>query len=332
MPVPSGSGSSPDFLAIVGPTAVGKTALSLEVAAALGAEIISVDSRQVYRGMDIGTAKATAEDRALVPHHGLDLIEANQTYSAGAFARDAREWVAGIRDRGNIPLLVGGTGFFLRALLEPLFEQPHLPADRLHSLRKILSGFSRSRLEAWTRVLDPDRARTAVQGGPQRMTRALEVALLTGRPLGWWHRHSPAHQRAMTGLVAVLDLPDEELDRRIEGRATRMIEAGLVQEVERLLAAGYRADDPGMTGVGYREIIHCLSGEWSLEDSAEAIRRATRQFARRQRTWFRNQLADRGVLRLDGSLPTARLVGVILDEWSRTAVGGRGTRTKGETA
>ena len=322
-------GARADFLAIVGPTASGKTAVSLAVAETIGAEIVSVDSRQVYRGMDIGTAKATLEERSRIAHYGFDLVDPNESYSAGAFARDARSWIEEIRERGKVPLLVGGTGFFLRGLLEPFFAQPSMSTDRLKRLRPVLAGFPRRKLEAWTRALDPARLESALQGGPHRMTRTLEVALLTGRSLGWWHENAPAEQRAMRGRIIALELPAQVSDRRIRERVSLMIEAGLVAEVEALLAAGYTADDAGMTGVGYREVVRFLDGKWSLEEVEEAIWRATRQFARRQRTWFRNQLPDRGVLRLDGALPRTHLVDEIVQAWSRDAQDEVGPRAKG---
>jgi tRNA dimethylallyltransferase len=312
---------APVFLALMGPTASGKTALSLDVARALGCEIVSVDSRQVYRGMDLGTAKATPAERAAVPHYGLDVVAPDEAYSAGRFARDARRWIAGIRSRGAVPLLVGGTGFFLRALTDPVFREPSLEPRRLHALRAYLSGLPRSTLEGWVRVLDPARAVLAAEGGPQRLTRTLEVALLTGRPLSWWHREAPAEAEPVEGLVVVLELPREELDRRIAARVDDMFAGGLTEEVAGLVAAGYGPEDPGMTGVGYREVLRHLSGEWSVEDAAEAVKAATRRYARRQLTWLRNQLAEDGVLRLDAQRPRGELCRVISQAWEAAAAG-----------
>ena len=186
---------APDFLAIVGPTASGKTRLSLEVGRRLQGEVVSMDSRQVYRGMDIGTGKVTLEERALLPHHGLDLLEPNERYSAGRFARDARVWIKGIQGRGRVPLLVGGTGFFLRALIQPMFAEPELDGERLERLRLFLNGLPEEGLQEFARVLDPSRAKLAADGGKQRLTRTVEIALLTGKSLSDWHLKAGSWRR-----------------------------------------------------------------------------------------------------------------------------------------
>jgi tRNA dimethylallyltransferase len=321
--------SRPRFLALVGPTASGKTELALAVARCLPVEIVSVDSRQVYRGMDVGTAKPTAAERAAVPHHGLDLVEPGERYSAGRFARDARGWIEGIEARGRVPLLVGGTGFFLRALVEPIFSEPGMDRARVDALRRWLRGQPREVLEAWVRRLDPARAEAAVQGGPHRLARALEVALLTGRPLSEWHRTAPPEGERMQGVVVRLELPREELDRRIEARVRRMVEEGLVDEVERLLARGYGPDAPGMTGVGYREVAAHLRGESTLEEAAAAVTASTRRYARRQLTWLRNQLPP-GVVAVDATLPLPRRVEAVLEAWRARGGTAPGTESQGE--
>lgn len=306
----------PSFLAIVGPTGAGKTALSLEVAAALDGEIISMDSRQVYRGMDIGTAKAGLAERALVPHHGLDLIDPNQTYSAGQFARDARGWIRDIRARRRLPVLVGGTGFFLRALTHPLFEEPPLDAGRRGGLQRLLEDKPVSELEAWVRVLDPARSAEARKGGRQRLVRACLLPLMTGRPLSWWHARSPG-PAPLDGLAFVVTVPTDVLDRRIDERVSRMEREGLVAEVRILLQAGYGEDSPGLSAVGYREVVEHLSGRTTLQDALERTRRATRQYARRQRTWFRRQLPS-GALELDGTRPVVELTAEVVSAWKRS--------------
>ncbi len=287
--------ATPQFLAIAGATAAGKTDVSLAIAARVRVEVISMDSRQVYRGMDVGTDKVHASARARVPHHGLDLVTPAERYSAGRFARDARVWIAGIRERGSLPLLVGGTGFFLRALTDPVFAEPPLDSTRVDALRHYLAAQGRERLERWVEHLDPERAALAREGGPQRLSRTIEVALLTGRPLSGWHRSSPPEASGIPGVIVVLDLPREEMDRRIAERVGRMVERGLVEEVRGLLAAGYDAGAPAMTGTGYREIAAYLRGEVSLEDAVEQIRGNTRKYARRQLTWLRHQLPDTAV-------------------------------------
>jgi tRNA dimethylallyltransferase len=303
-----------DFLAIVGPTASGKSELAVAVARRLGGEVVSLDSRQIYRGMDVGTAKLPLAERGGVPHHGFDLVDPDQSYSAGRFARDARRWIADIRGRGRVPVLAGGTGFFLRALTTPIFREPPLDPARRAALRDWLRGRDRGELERWARTLDPERAGLAAEGGPQRLQRTLEVALLSGRPLSWWHRQAPSEEEPLAGMIALLELPRAELDRRIAARVDAMLAAGLEREVRALLAAGYGPDDPGMSGVGYREVVARLAGEIDAAEAAERIRRATRAYARRQATWFRNQLPN-GVVRVDGTATMAERVERVVDAW-----------------
>lgn len=305
---------TPDFLAIVGPTASGKSELGVEVARRLGGEIVSMDSRQVYRGMDVGTAKLPLAERHGVPHHGLDLIDPDRSYSAGRFSRDARDWIAGIRARGRLPIVVGGTGFFLRALSDPIFEEPPLDPARRGALRAWLATRPREESIRWARALDPDRAELAAAGGPQRLARTLEVALLSGRALSDWHARARSPEPALRPLVALVELPREELDRRIDARVSSMLAGGLVEEVQSLLERGFGPDEPGMSGVGYREIVAQLRGEATGEEAAERIRRATRAYARRQGTWFRNQLAE-PVVRIDGSEALAERADRVVRAW-----------------
>jgi len=305
-----------DFLALMGPTASGKTALSMALAERLPAEIVSVDSRQVYRGMDVGTAKVGQTELATVPHHGLDLVDPNETYGAGRFSRDARGWIEGIRARGRVPLLVGGTGFFLRTLTDPIFREPVLEVERRDALRRWLSLQPRQLLERWVGALDPARAPVASQGGPQRLARALEVALLSGRPLSWWHGSAEPEGEALSGVVVVLELPRAEMDRRIDLRTDEMLREGLIEEVRALLDAGYGEGDPGMTGTGYRESIRVVRGEWSLDRAREEIRLATRRYARRQLTWLRHQLPD-DVTRIDAMAPLEEQVRGVLAAWEQ---------------
>jgi tRNA dimethylallyltransferase len=301
----------PRFLAITGTTASGKTDLSLALAEHLPIEIVSMDSRQVYRGMDIGTDKVPAEARAAVPHHGLDIVAPDQRYSAGRFARDARRWIDEIEARSAVPVLVGGTGFFLRAVTDPIFDEPPLDPARLDRLRAWLDARSRDELARMVEALDPERAPLAVEGGPQRMSRTLEVALLTGVPLSRWHREAPTEADAVPGIVIVLHVPREEMDRRIDERVDRMVARGLVDEVRALLAAGYHDTDPGMSGTGYREVARHLRGEATLEEAMDEIRRNTRRYARRQLTWFRHQLPE--ATRVDATLPPEAQVRALLD-------------------
>jgi tRNA dimethylallyltransferase len=244
----------------------------------------------------------------------LDLVGPRESYSAGRFAREARAWIEAIRGRGRLPVLVGGTGFFLRALTDPIFREPALDRLRQLALRRWLDGQPAETLAAWTERLDPRRSSVAREGGRQRLGRTLEIALLTGRPLSWWHRSAGPDGRPLAGVTVLLSLPRAELDLRIDRRVDGMLASGLLEEVRGLLAAGYTPRDPGMTGTGYREIARHLSGEWSLEQAKGEIRRATRRYARRQLTWFRNQLPP-GTPTVNATAPLAEQVESVLSAW-----------------
>ncbi|HEX5723889.1 MAG TPA: tRNA (adenosine(37)-N6)-dimethylallyltransferase MiaA [Longimicrobiaceae bacterium] len=309
----------PAALAIVGPTSSGKTALSIEVARRLDGEIVSMDSRAVYRGMDVGTAKPAPAERGGVPHHGIDLAEPSERFSAGRWARYARETIAAIRARGRVPLLVGGTGFFLRALTDPIFREPELDPERRARLARELERMPDAELHRWLAALDPETAgRLRGWGGRQRLTRALEVPLLTGRPLAWWHRHAPPEAEGVPVLAFVLEVPRERLFATIHGRVDAMVRAGLVEEV-RGLVARYGEDAPGLNAHGYAELIPYLRGERTLEEALELVRRNTRAYTRRQETWHRGQLP--GSVRLDGTRPRAELADEIARRW-KAAVDG----------
>jgi tRNA dimethylallyltransferase len=310
-------GRTPEAFALVGPTASGKTALALAVAERVPIEIISMDSRQVYRGMNVGTAKPSAAERAAVPHHGIDLVDPDRRFSAAEFARMARRLVPEIRARGRIPLLVGGTGFFLRALTHPIFREPPLDPARRAALTEHLRGLETTALHAWLAALDPETAeRLRSWGGRQRLLRALELPLLTGRPLSWWHRNAPPEAPPMRVGIFVLDVPREPLDRVIDGRVGAMVEAGLEAEVRALVARGFGPESPGLRAHGYQELLPYLRGETTLEHALDEVRRATRAYARRQRTWFRNQLPPDAVW-LDRTRPRDELTDEIVSALRR---------------
>jgi tRNA dimethylallyltransferase len=307
----------PRGLVVTGPTTSGKTAVALELARRLDGEIISMDSRQVYRGMDIGTDKVAPDHREAIQHHGLDLVDPDERYSAGRFSRDARRWIDEIEARGRVPVLAGGTGFFLRSLTDPIFEEPEMDAARRTRLEAWLDARPADTLSDWARVLDPQRAELAISGGPHRLVRTLEVALLTGRPLSEWHRRTPAENAAVPLFVVRLRVDRGELDRRIDARVSRMVRDGLVDEVRGLLDAGYGPEAPGMTGTGYREIVQVLREGRELEDALEDMRAQTRRYARRQITWFRHQLPE-DTLVLDADRPASEPG--VLEERVRTIV------------
>lgn len=299
-------GSGARILVIAGPTAVGKTAVATALASLENIEIVSADSRQVYRGLDIGTAKPTQRERSAAPYHGLDLIAPAERYSAGRFARDAEQWIRDIRARGRLPVVVGGTGFYLRALFEGLFDEPDLDEPRRERLRAALGTLAADERERWAKRLDPGFG----GGGSQRALRALEVALLSGAPLSELQK-SEAPAPAFHPWTARLELPREVLRARIAERAQAMIAAGLVDEVRAMLASGVSPDAPGLTGVGYAEAVQHLGGRLTTAQLGEAITTATRQYAKRQETWFRRQLTG-PVLVLDASREPGALAREVL--------------------
>jgi tRNA dimethylallyltransferase len=292
---------------VVGPTASGKTAVVTALAALTDIEIVSADSRQVYRGLDVGTAKPTAAERAAAPYHGLDLVAPTERYSAGRFAREATAWIAGARARGRLPVVVGGTGFYLRALFEGLFAEPAFDPARRDRLRTRLAAMPRDALERWAERLDPGFR----GGGAQRAARAVEIALLSGRPLSALQRETPGAPGGGVPWYARIVLPRALLQARIAARAEAMTAGGIIAETERLLAAGVPPGAPGLSGVGYPETVAVLEGRLPRADLAAAITAATRRYAKRQETWFRHQL--RGpVLELDGREAAGALARTLL--------------------
>jgi len=295
---------------LVGPTAVGKTAVAVALAALQPLTVLSADARQVYRGLDIGTAKPDRAVLARVPHVGLDLIDPGERYSAGRFARDAAGWLAEIRAAGRLPLVVGGTGFYVRALTEGLFREPPLDPGRRERMRDWTAGLGAPDLARWAGRLD---ARFQA-GGRQRAARAVEVALLTGQALSWWQQEA-RETGTMRPWYIHLTLPREALRRRITERVDAMLAAGLVEEVRGVLARGVPPDAAGLDGVGYREVVAMLANRLPAAELREAIAAATRAYAKRQETWFRNQLRDGPVWTLDATEQPVVLAALILERW-----------------
>lgn len=308
-----------DGLVVTGPTATGKTAVGRALAERLSGEIVSMDSRQLYRGLDLGTAKPSPDERGRVPHHGLDLVEPTQRFSAGRYARWASARIAEVRARGKVPILVGGTGFFLRALLRPIFPEPELDEGRREALRAALGPRSVDDLKRWLARLDPAReAALAGEGGRQRLLRSLELPLLTGVAHSRWAEETPEVE-PLRPLIVVLWLPHETLARRINERVDAMMRAGLLDEVRDLLAR-YPKDAPGLKSHGYMELVPVLEQTASLQEGVEAVKRDTRAYARRQRTWFRRQLPP-GALFVDAARPPERIADAVARLWrTRAAV------------
>lgn len=300
------------LLVILGPTASGKSRLGLEVAEAIGGEIVSADAFAIYRGLDIGTDKPSPEDRRRVRHHLVDIADPRQRFSAGAFARAADAAIAEIGGRGRTPLIVGGTHFWVRALLEGLFEAP----PRNHELGARLAAEFRAdpaavfgRLE----TVDPETARRVGPGDRQRILRALEIHELTGVPLtDHWKRQQT---RTLYGpLMVAPERPRGDLYARIDARVDRLFAAGLVEEVTRILASGVPADAHALKAIGYREVVRMLQGGCDLETAVEDTKKASRNFAKRQLTWLRGM--QEGVLH---GVPPVEQGGAaaVVDLWER---------------
>ncbi|MFN7962132.1 MAG: tRNA (adenosine(37)-N6)-dimethylallyltransferase MiaA [Thermoanaerobaculia bacterium] len=279
----------PSLIALVGPTAVGKSALALELARELDAEILNGDALQVYQGLDIGTAKPTAAEQAQVPHHLIDILTPDERYSAGEFARRAREVLEDLERRGKRGILVGGSGLYYRALLEGLSPIPPGDPEVRQALRVELGERGLPALVAELARVDPRTAERLPAGDTQRVLRALEVARVSGRPLSAWIEDKPLGWQQISALRIGLTLPRSILYHRIQGRTTQMFQSGWVGEVEALLARGWQAEMPAFQAIGYRQIVGHLQGAVSLDSAVEETIRATRHFAKRQGTWFRKE-------------------------------------------
>lgn len=276
----------PPLIVILGPTAVGKTALSLSLVNKFNGEIISADSRLFYRGMDIGTAKPNPEERQNVPHHLIDVADPDETWSLGKFKRQATKIIQDIQQRGRIPFLVGGTGQFIRAITHG-WVVPELKADK--RMRGVLTRWVEEEigpegLYERLNVVDPDAAENILPGNVRRTIRAFEVIFNTGRKFSDLRQREPLPYRV---LQIGLSRPRKELDLRIEARVDAMIENGFVDEVQTLLEKGYSRDLPSMTALGYNQLSAYLAGEISLEEAAQEIKKVTKKFYRRQMTWFK---------------------------------------------
>jgi tRNA dimethylallyltransferase len=269
------------LLVIVGPTAVGKTTLSIALAAQFNGEIISADSRLFYQGMDIGTAKPTVEQRSAVPHHLIDLCRPDQTITLAQYHRLAYHTIDQIHQRNRLPLLVGGTGQYVKAVVEG-WGIPEVAPQK--PLRHALAELDGPELARWLALLDPEAAERIDPRNLRRIIRALEVTLVTGRPITELQRKKPPPYHIKT---IGLHLDRETLYQRIDRRVEEMIAAGLLTEVKALLAAGYKPTLPALSGLGYRQLTQYLAGKHTLQEAIQRIQFETHRFARQQYTWFR---------------------------------------------
>jgi tRNA dimethylallyltransferase len=300
--LPAPSGGRQVVLALVGPTATGKTALSLALSTFFPLEVVSADSRMVYRWMDIGTAKPAPEERAGVPHHLIDVVDPDEEYSVAVYQQQALAAIARIHRRKQVPVLAGGTGLYVRAVCDGL-QIPAVPPDPAYrnQLEKRAAREGWEALQAELAVVDPESARRIEPRNVRRVIRALEVFQATGRPFSEWQRRQPV---PFDTLFVGLDLPRDLLYERIDRRAAEQVEAGLIDEVRALLARGYDSSMPAMTGFGYREMTQYLHGEIDRETALQKYQQATRHYARRQATWFR---PDSRIHWLDARLTTDAL-------------------------
>jgi len=276
------------WLVIAGPTASGKSALSLDVAERFGGEIVNADSRQIFRYMDIGTAKPSAAERLRVPHHLFDVATPDERFDAARYRDLARPTLGTIAGRGRLPIVVGGTGLYIRALRSGLFAAPPASVRLRRSLERLEDRIPGT-LHSWCRRLDPPVAERVHPNDRVRLIRALEVTLTTGEGISAQQARHGFADRIGTVLYLIVDPGVEELKRRIRTRSADLFARGLVEEVRGLWERGYGPGLPALRSIGYLEGGRVLSGERSLAQGVEDVVRATERFAKRQRTWFRSE-------------------------------------------
>ncbi len=306
------------MIVIVGPTAVGKSEFARQIASESGGEIIVADSRQVYRGMDIGTAKPTARQRARFAYHLLDLIGPQRSFSAGDFVRHADAAIAEIRARGSRPIVEGGTGFYIKALLFGLMPAPTADTKIRKSLAAIAAREGKGALHERLAQIDPEAARKIHPNDLSKVIRALEVQRLTGTPISAiQRRHGFSRPRYRAQIIGI-SRPREELYRRIEQRVEDQIAAGLFKEVEGLLCSGVSPDAPGMRALGYRQIVPAVLGKAMLQECVKILKRDTKRYAKRQMTWFS---AQPGIRWIDPKEAQIRQTGKNKDQTPRSSKG-----------
>jgi len=275
------------LLVIVGPTAVGKTKMAIQLAHRLQGEVVSADSRQVYRYMDIGTAKPTWEEREGIPHHLIDIIDPDEEFSVADYQRLAQRVIRDIWARNKLPILAGGTGFYISAVIDNYnFSSHAVNREYRRQMQRLGEKYGGAYLLEKLRPVDPVAAERLHPNDLRRIIRALEVYEFTGRPLSQWEREQDKESPYLLSIVG-LTMDRAALYAVINRRVEEMIARGLVEEVRALLARGYSPDLNSMQGLGYKEIIPYLEGKIELEEAVEILQRNTRRFAKRQMTWFR---------------------------------------------
>ena len=316
------SGDIPGIV-IVGPTASGKSRLALALAPRFNGEIVSCDALQVYRHMDIGTAKVSKSDQAMVPHHMLDVQDPDRDFSAGDYQRMAREAIQGIHERGNITIVAGGTGFYLRALIEGLFEGPSRSEEMRWRMRHILRRKGSAFLHRRLQKVDPASAARITEADGERVIRAYEVYLLTGKTMDWWQKQPRDTFHGYCWLKIGIDVSREKLYARINRRVEEMFEGGFLDEVRSLLVR-FPRNAHAFKAIGYSQALDHLDGHLTLQEAIADTQLQSRHYAKRQLTWFR---ADKSITWLDGQQDSAVLqtkASAMIEEF----LGKMGTATK----
>jgi tRNA dimethylallyltransferase len=290
-------------IVILGPTASGKTHLAIALASEFRGEIVSCDALQVYAHMDIGTAKILAHERNGIPHHMLDLRDPGEDFSAGDYQRLARKALQEIREREHLPFVVGGTGFYLRALIDGLFRGPSRSGELRKRMRRVLQRKGPKILHRSLRRVDPESAERIAETDAERIVRAYEVYLATGKPISWWQRKPRNALDGYRWLKIGIHIPRDLLYRRIDQRAEEMFRSGLLEEVRQLIRR-FPAGSHAFRAIGYRQAIAHLDGQLTLEQAIEETQKQSRRYAKRQLTWFR---ADPDIVWLEGGADSEKL-------------------------
>jgi len=281
------------LVAIVGPTASGKSALGVKLAERLGGEVVACDSTQLVRGFDIGTAKLSPAERSGIPHHLIDVLGPNEDATAGGYRHLALQILGDLRERKRLPVFTVGTGLYLRALLEGLADVPQRSEELRERLRMSVEEHPPGHLHRVLKRLDPEAARKIAPADEQKLIRAVEVCILARKPISEVHTRGRVPLEGWRALKIGLMPPREKLYERIHARTDAMLERGWMREVQALLESGMSEDSKPFDFIGYRELRAVLRGEIALEKAREAIQQATRRYAKRQLTWFRKEPAVR---------------------------------------
>jgi tRNA dimethylallyltransferase len=290
-------------IVILGPTASGKTRLALVLALQFQGEIVSCDALQVYRHMDVGTAKIPPSQQQGIRHHLLDIREPGQDFAAGDYQRLAREAIRGIQARGHLPFVVGGTGFYLRALIDGLFDGPARSEELRLRMRRIIARKGPRCLHRALQRIDAPTAARIADTDAERIVRAYEVYLLSGKPMNWWQQQPRDPFQGFRWLKIGIDVPREQLYQRIDRRVEEMFQNGLLEEVQ-VLMTKYSKASHAFKAIGYRQAMEYLDGRFTREQAVEETQKESRHYAKRQLTWFRS---DPDIVWLDGRLDSDML-------------------------